>query len=155
MEDKDRLSGMLELGRQHTQRLAELEQEEWKINFSLWALLGGVAYVYDNGRVPAPHLVFLIGGICLAAGMHAVALYWLCRQQEKRRIDRHYWRMQAAKLLGVPQLGSASTDVKYWLGLRGSDLRWLLWEVTVTIAIAVAVALLITQGQSQPPSQPN
>jgi hypothetical protein len=154
MQDEGRLSGMLELARQHTQRLAELEQEEWKINFSLWALLGGVAYLHVNGHVPAPRLVFLVVGGCLTAGMHAVALYRLCRQQEKHRIDRHYWRMEAAKLIGVQLPASANVQAQYWLGLRRSDLGWLLWEVIVTIAIAGAVALII-QNQPVPLSQPN
>jgi hypothetical protein len=54
MDDEKRVNGLLEMASQHMKRFRELEEIEWKINFSIWALLGGLAYVWATGHVTVP-----------------------------------------------------------------------------------------------------
>jgi hypothetical protein len=104
MDEDERVAGLLELARQHTQRFRELEDIEWKINFSIWGFLGGLAYLWGNGHLVPPNwalrgpLAFLLLPPS-ALLLHGMAVVKLNVQQQEQAIWRDNYRRQTAALL--------------------------------------------------------
>lgn len=144
MDDEKRISGLLEMASQHMKRFHELEEIEWKINFSIWALLGGVAYLWVTGHMTMPAwlkspCVFLLAPIP-AMLLHGVASFMLHKQEQTEAKFRNHYRDQAEELVGK----SIPKDEFHSLcGLRGRYWRWIAWEVVVTLALSEAVLLLM------------
>ena len=86
MDDEKRIGGLLEMASQHMKRFHELEEIEWKINFSIWALLGGIGYLWVTGHMTMPTWlksprVFLVAPIP-AMLLHGIASFMLHRQEQ-------------------------------------------------------------------------
>jgi hypothetical protein len=157
MDDEKRVSGLLEMASQHMKRFRELEEIEWKINFSIWALLGGLAYLWVTGRMTAPPwfawlsnpYVFLLAPIPMML-VHGVALVMLNRQQQGQSKLRNHYRDQAEELL----LGNVTPKAKfeYAGGIRWRDWAWIGWDMLVTFLLAESVLFLMQT--TTPPHKP-
>jgi hypothetical protein len=51
MDADKQVVALLDLAKQHIQRFHQLENIEWRINFSVWAFVGGIAYFAVSGKV--------------------------------------------------------------------------------------------------------
>jgi hypothetical protein len=142
-----RVSGLLETANQHMQRFHDLEQIEWKINFSVWALLGGLAYLWAAGKnvitpelLRSPRAPFLVPLLPMA--VHGSALFMLNRQQREvasRCKDARYLANQLLRL----ESAKGPTEKKYLFNIRWRDVRWIVWNLLVTFMITAAVILLV------------
>jgi hypothetical protein len=145
MEDAQRVTGLLELARQQMQRYHELEELEWKINFSVWTLLGGVAYLWVvNVKLPLPAVLMSKPGAYLllpipAMAIHGLALSMLHQQQAERARARDDYRRLAGEILGAPVPDKAKPSKHY----RWRYFRWLGWDLIVTFVIGAAVVFLV------------
>lgn len=144
MDDEKRISGLLEMASQHMKRFRELEEIEWRINFSIWALLGGLAYLWVTGHMIVPAwlkspCVFLLAPI-LAMLLHGAASFMLHKQEQTEANFRNHYRDQAEELLGKSITKDKFRDV--W-GLRGRYWLWIGWELFVTLILSEAVLLLM------------
>lgn len=106
MDDEKRISGLLEMATQRMKRFRELEEIEWKINFSIWGSLGAVAYLWMNSKnavvlgLPKGRSVLLL--VLIPVAIHGIALYRLNRQQQEIAKLRNSCTDRAAESLGVP-----------------------------------------------------
>jgi hypothetical protein len=146
MEDEKRLSALLDLSKQHMQRCRELEEIEWRVNFSVWAFLGGLAYLWASGHIVSPGwmrwpptmLLFPLS----VTFMHGFANLWFWSRSKSEAKLRDGYRRDIAKLLGV--------DKDYPdRGLTLRDLVWMAWQWLVTLAIAAAVMLVVQNAVVQ------
>jgi hypothetical protein len=144
MDDEERISGLLEMASQRMKRFHELEEIEWKINFSIWALLGGVAYLWVTGHMTMPAWLkspcaFLLAPIP-AMLLHGVASFMLHKQEQTEAEFRNHYRDQAEELVSksIPK-----DKFHYLCGLRGRYWGWIAWEVIVTLVLSEAVLLLM------------
>ena len=154
MDDKDRVVGFLELARLNLQRFRELEDIEWRINFSAWAFVGAIGYLWVTAKLPAdwlfePPYPFVIAPVIVAL-THGISLYKVNRQMDEQRLFRERWRSNAEELLGVSV--RAGVPRRYW-GLRRSDWSWIVWEVLVTVLLLGAALLMITKIRRPPDLQ--
>lgn len=146
-DDEKRVSGLLEMASQHMKRFRELEEIELKINFSIWALLGGFAYLWVTGKVTAPTwfallskpYVFLLAPIPVMA-LHGLALFMLNQQQQGHAKLLNHYRDQAAALLSEPIQKDQS---KYVGSIRWRDWAWIGWDVLVTLMLFESVLFLM------------
>ncbi len=144
MDDEFRVSNLLELARQHMQRFHELEEIEWKINFSIWGGLGGFAYLFATKNLRIP--VWITGGWSIlyiapaVLALHGIALYQLNRQQQKHAELRDGYRHRSALLL---TRGITAYEPSRPGGIRVLDWGWIGWDLTVTLAILYAAILLL------------
>ena len=102
MEPETRVSALLELAKQHATRGRELEDLEWRVNFSLWALLTATAYLWMNAKLKAPGWM-LEYVWALPLGMlfvHAIAMYWFAHRSKEEGQRREDYKRDALKLLG-------------------------------------------------------
>jgi len=144
MEDEKRVTAFLEMARQHMQRFHELEEIEWKINFSVWALIGGFAYLWVTGHMTTPVWLkglraFLIVSIPVML-VHGLALLMLNRQHQTEAKFRNDYRDRAAELLGKPILEKRP---HYIGGIRWRDWRWIGWSLLVTFGMTASVVFLM------------
>jgi hypothetical protein len=156
MEDEKRVSGLLKLASQHMKRFHELEEIEWKINFSIWALLGGLAYLWGAGKMTAPTWikspsVFLLAPIP-AVLLHGAAIFMLSRQHQQAAKMRNHYRDEAARLLRAESGTNAPHAIqsRYFAGQRWRDWCWLGWFMSVTFILTESVLFLITMSRSAP-----
>jgi hypothetical protein len=144
------VSGLLELASQHMTRFHELEELEWKINFSVWALLGGLAYVWGASKLTPPTWIKSPLGFILiplpVVLLHGAAVFMLNVQHRISAEMRNHYRDQADALLRVnPDLQPPHTKpYGRFLGLRWRDFYWNSWFMLVTFLLADAVLFLIT-----------
>lgn len=144
MDDEKRVSGLLEMASQHMKRFRELEEIEWRLNFSIWALLGGLAYLWVNGRMTLPPwligpCVHLVAPIPIMAAQGLV-LFMLNRQEQAEAFRRNFYRDQAGELLSatIPK-----TMFKRVGGIRGRDWVWIGWALLVTFMLSESVLFLM------------
>lgn len=144
MNDEQRVSALLEMARQYMQRFHELEEIEWKINFSVWALFGGLAYLWVNAKsMTTPGLLkgryaFLL--VLFAVGLHGLALFMLNRQERQIASLRDNRRDDAARLVGI---AVQEYEPHYVGGIRWRDWGWIAWNLIVTATMATAVVFLM------------
>jgi len=151
IDDEKRISGLLELASQRMKRFRELEEIEWKLNFSIWALLGGLAYVWVTGHVTVPEWLkspcaFIVMPIA-AMLPHAVALIMLHKQEQTEAKSRNHYRDQAERLVSeaIPK-----EKFRYLGCLRRRDWIWIGWELFVTSILAESVLILIRTPRCSP-----
>jgi hypothetical protein len=151
MDNEKRVSGLLEMASQHMKRFREVEEIEWKINFSIWALLGGLAYLWATVRMTLPlwlksPCAFLLAPIP-ALVPHFVASFMLHKLKQTEAKYRNYYRDQAEELLGnvIPK-----EKFQYVWGLRGRDWIWISWELFVTFLLCAAVLFLMQTTTANP-----
>jgi hypothetical protein len=144
IDDEKRVSGLLEMASQHMKRFRELEEIEWKINFSIWALLGGLAYLWVTGHMTAPAwlkspCVFLLAPIP-AMVLHSLASFMLHQQEQTEAKFRNHYRDQAEELLGeaIPK-----EKLRYVCGLKRRYWAWIGWKLLVTLFLSEAVLFLM------------
>ena len=146
-DGEKRVSGLLEMASQHMKRLREIEEIEWRINFSIWALLGGFAYLWVTGRVTKPTwfgwlsnpYVFLLAPIP-AVLVHGAALYMLNRQQHEVSKLRNHYRDQAEELLSTP---IPKKKFRYLTEIRLRDWFWSGWALLVSFMLSESVLFLM------------
>jgi hypothetical protein len=145
MDDEKRTRGLLEMASQHMERFHDLEEIEWKINFSIWALLGGIGYLWVSGHMTIPAWLkspcaFLVAPIP-AMLLHGLASFMLHMQEQTEAGFRNHYRDEAEELLSKSPIPK---DKFYSVcGLRGRYWRWIAWEVAVTLILSEAVLLLM------------
>jgi hypothetical protein len=147
MDDDKRVSGLLEMASQHMKRFRELEEIEWKINFSIWALLGGFAYLWVTAKITEPTwftwlrkpYVFLLAPIPTVL-LHGAALFMLHKQQQAEAKRRNHYRDQAEAFLSKE---IHKDKFQYLGGIRGRDWRWIGWSLLVTFLLAESVLFLM------------
>ncbi len=151
MDDEKRITGLLEMASQRMKRFRELEEIEWKLNFSIWTLLGGLAFLWVTGHMTMPAWLkspcaFLLAPIP-ALLPHGVALFMLHRQEQTEAKFRNHYRDQAEELLSkvIPKV-----KFQYVGGLRYRDWIWMGWELFVTFTLSEAVLLLMRTATSTP-----
>ena len=152
--NNDRLGGFLELARQYSQRFTELEQHEWKLNYSVWALLAGSAYLLVNHDPKIKDSLSWLGLITILAApaiFHGIALFVLHGQMEYWRRGRNHWRDQAVNAIEGTSLDNRDPALPDWFWQRRFPKRygrslmdwiWLVWELMVTFGISAAGILL-------------
>jgi hypothetical protein len=147
MDDDKRVAGLLELARQHMQRYHELEEIEWKINFSVWGALGGFAYLLTTKNLTMPAWLKerrpVVGITLIVLAIHGIALYQLNRQQQKNAILREGYRDHSDEILAHTRPVYAPWRL---LGVRWTDWAWIAWDLAVTLAILAALVLLVYSG---------
>ena len=144
MDEEKRISGLLEMASQHMKRFRELEEIEWRINFSIWALLGGLAYLWITGKMTAAAWMkspcaFLLLPIPVVL-LHGAALFALNRQQQTHAILRNHYRDQVDELISRP---IPKQQFHHVGGLRLRDWWWVGWAVFVTFALSESVLFLM------------
>jgi hypothetical protein len=153
-DDDKRVSGLLEMARQHMTRFRELEELEWRINFSIWALLGGFAYLWVTGKVTKPMwfgwlsepCIFLLAPIP-AMLVHGVALFMLNQQQRRQAKLRNHYRDQAEELVSKPIQKDESPNLFF---IRFRDWCWIGWALLVTFMLAESVLFLMLTTTATP-----
>jgi hypothetical protein len=147
MDEENRIPGLLELARQHMQRFRELEDIEWRINFSVWGFLGGLAYLSVNGHLKPPSWVlnwpFALLLPLPALLIHGVAIYQLNVQQQEQAKYRDKFRRQAEGFLNTKVY--QHLEPKRPGGLRWRDWMWVTWDLGVTFIIAMSVIVVTRQ----------
>ena len=145
MHPEKRIEIMLELSKQHMQRFHELEQIEWRINFSIWAAIGGLAYLWAHEHVEIPvwfnsNLTALTVPV-VPLILHGWALIMINLQQHYHSGRRQvYWDKSAISVGVRPE---ESRDKKLLMNLRGSTWRWIVWDLSVTYFITLSTFELI------------
>ncbi len=147
MDDEKRVSGLLEMANQHMKRFRELEEIEWRINFSMWALLGGLAFLWVSGKMTAPGWFTLLKNPCVfllapipAMLVHGGALFMLNKQQQAQAKLRNHYRDQAEELLSKPIDKDKFQNVG---GVRWRDWGWIGWALLVTFLLFESVLFLM------------
>jgi hypothetical protein len=144
IDDEKRVSGLLEMARQHMQRFRELEVIAWRINFSVWALIGGLAYLWVNGHMtPPPWLMRPCAPLVVpmpAMVLHFVVLFMLNRQEQTEAKLRNHYRDQAEELLGK---AIDKSKFRHVGGIRLRDFVWIGWCLIVTFILAASVLFLM------------
>jgi hypothetical protein len=156
MDDDKRSATLLDLARQHMQRFNELEQIEWKINFSVWGFFGGLAFLWVNSHMAVPDsltkhsIIFVLLAPLPALLFHGLALYWLNVQQQEQAELRDKYRQLTVELLGqgVP----TKITLERHGGVRRRDWKWIGWDLLVTFVIALVAIFLVLQSAA--PAQP-
>src|ERR1051325_12164855 len=96
LSKKERLDGLQRLEELHAKRFDQLEQIAWRINFSVWAALGGLAYLWGGGHLDAPDWMrcwtAYVYAPIVRAGLHGAAFFQLNRQMLRRsEISKRSW----------------------------------------------------------------
>ena len=143
MDDEKRISALLEVAHQYMERFRELEDIEWRINFSIWGLLAGLAYLWMTGRATIPQvlngrIVFLLLPLPVIL-VHGIALLKLNIQQQEYAMACDECRTQVAEALGSKPPKQHTRRI----GIRRRDWEWIIWDLTVTYGISAAVIFLI------------
>ena len=151
LKPEQRLAGLLELAKQQRSRFHELEQIEWRINFSVWASLGGLAFLWANGHLAAPAWLLSPRAYLLAIAptvIHGLAVIKLNQQQQQlSALARRSWTITDALLeIDIPPV---STTRRHF-GLRIRDWYWVGWDLVVTASLSVAVVLLVQHVTVRP-----
>jgi hypothetical protein len=146
MNEEARVAGLLDLTKQHMQRFRELEDIKWRINFSVWAFFGGLAYLWVNGHLVPPDWLrkpYALLVPVFATILHGRAAVKISKQGAehakicydlRRRVVAELLNIDPEKIYPVPRVV---------LGLRWRSWEWLGWEVLVTLILAMIVILLI------------
>lgn len=105
MDAEKRVSFLLKLAEQHMQRFREIEGIEWRINFSVWAFWGALAYLWINGHICTPEwmkscaaLIFLPVGPAFLQSIAILEINKMGKQHAKLR-DEH--RSRALEEMGI------------------------------------------------------
>ena len=140
MDDEKRLTALLDLAKQHMQRCRELEEIEWRVNFSIWGSIGGLAYLWANGHIASPEWIRYKSTVILfpisVMFMHGLTNVWFWVRSKSEAKLRDGYRRDITKLLGV-----AMDYPDRGLTLR--DLIWMAWHWLITLALATATMLVI------------
>jgi|SRR5215468_1013494 len=140
MDDEKRLAALLDLAKQHMERCRQLEEIEWRINFSVWALLGGIAYLWGNGHVKSPAWIqsrwALIVFPLSVMFIHGWATVWFWFRHRSEARLRDGYRRDISTLLGTKKDYPDR-------GLTLRDVLWMIWHWVVTLTLAAAVILIM------------
>ena len=142
----DRATSFLELAHHNSQRFHELETLQWRINFSVWAFVGAIAYLRAQGlslptSIVSGHTI-LYGSIVIFV-FHFVGLLLLSWQQDRQRRLARMWRREAQGILNGPSEPSETTARRSELVRSGV---WVVWQLGVSVVLLCVVALLIQYG---------
>jgi hypothetical protein len=115
------------------------------MKFSIWASLGGLAYLLTNGHIAIPRWILwrwtaLIFPLMLALLRAAATIWFGFRLREEARI-RDTYRRRVVKLLGI--VDSLYPD----RGITFRNVIWIIGEELVTFLIALAAILIIQNSK--------
>ncbi|MBS0364054.1 MAG: hypothetical protein JSR98_21990 [Proteobacteria bacterium] len=139
-----RLTALLALSDQRRRRFQELEQIQWRINFSIWAALGGLAYLWAAGHLIAPRWLLAPMAYFLApippVLIHGAAVIKLTQQQLQLSDFAHKSSAIVYNMLDLEVLERPKSPRR--LGLTGRAWFWVGWSVTVTASLTSAIVVL-------------
>jgi hypothetical protein len=143
--DEKHTGVLLDLAKQHMQRCHELEDIGWRIKFSIWAFLGGLAYLWANAHIRSPewvrwHATAVLFPLSLTV-LHGSMLVWFGHRLTDEARLRDGYRRAVVELIGMDK--SLYPD----RGLTARNLAWALGEVLVTLMIAIAVLLVMRDSK--------
>jgi len=143
-DDRENLASLLELAKQHAQRAHELEEIEWKINFSVWAFLGALAYIATNDGQHVPGWIKTWSGLATVVAfpvmLHVVGVIKLYLQQQTQKEFRDRYKQRVERI--VDHKRHAYSEKKT-MGLSKTDWWWIGWDVLVTIMLGLGVLCLL------------
>jgi hypothetical protein len=151
MDDDKRIAILLDLAKQHMQRGRELEDMEWKLNFSIWALLAGIAYLWLSVHLKVPDWVRIMSlwrtllPSLLVAFVHASAMWWFARRSKREGTLRDDYRREILKMLSLP---TECYPTRPW-----RRFMWI-WAVAITLILGIGVTALILNADSLYPQAP-
>ena len=144
ISDTDRVNACLDLCRQARERFRQIEGTEWKINFSIWAFLGAIAYL---SLTTAPPTKFGWASIylLLIVPIHWRAIWRLIRSERDWQEWANYYRREARRILELPSQCTENpmpveTDNQ---SLRKIGCEWIVLDVALTVILAAGVIYLI------------
>lgn len=141
---KERLGSYQDQLRQARERFHQLEQIEWKINFSIWGAIGGLSYIAMKSPplTPEPALKspLLYCFIFIPFLIHLSAVWQLNRQQQKITMWRQKLENNIDSLLGT---SFAEDDSRRFGGLRLRDWFWAGFAAIVTVLLSAAAIYLL------------
>jgi hypothetical protein len=152
MDDDKVIAILLDLAKQHIQRGRELEDMEWKINFSIWALLAGIAYLWLSAHLKVPEwvrlgspLMTLLPLPLIITFVHASAMWWFAFRSKREGALRDDYRRKILKLLNLPVEGYPTRPWRRFM--------WI-WAVAITLILGIGVVTLVLNADSLYPPTP-
>ena len=154
ISDAERVRAAIELSKIFVDRCSEIEQIEWRVNFSIWTALLALGYLWINngdelnGFLLKDYILW-ISGIVICFG-HVICRVWLYNQHHEMGDLRNQCQRMAADIalleISFPERASVTNESAWRVRARRviRRWRWAAWEVGVTAVLCIAVGTLVS-----------